>query len=156
MPGSRPERACVTRARDASVRNPAISTAGGGACVDPPPVPWRTASANESRSGAWAWSAAALPSARIRAIRSRYAMEVEIDVSVEIAGDVESFGHAGRERLAGDDRVHERRHGKLRRHHHIHRTKFAGFNTPLDDAGHEPMSAHNDFLVVEAGQLGEV
>src|SRR5258708_34391366 len=50
--GNSPERVWRTRADAASVRKPAMTTDGGAACGFP--VAWRTASANDKRSGAGA------------------------------------------------------------------------------------------------------
>src|SRR5258705_3834758 len=50
--GNSPERVWRTRADAASVRKPAMTTDGGADCVFP--VAWRTASANDKRSGAGA------------------------------------------------------------------------------------------------------
>src|SRR5205807_1757121 len=103
--GSNPDRAWRTRAAAAPVRNPAITTAGGGEPVSgEAPVASRTAPANESRIGAglWACTESAQSSARISGISSLLAdaMEIEIDVGVEVTGNVETFGHACGERLA--------------------------------------------------------
>src|SRR5258705_10251932 len=156
--GSNPERTWRTRAAAASARKPAIETAGG--TVGDAPVACRTASAKESRNGAGvcAWSRSALISARISVISGLLAdaMEIEIDVSVEVFGDIEAFGHTGRERFAGNDGVHHRRHGELGRNRHVHRPELASFDTPLQHAGYQSMTARAHFLVVEAGQLGKI
>src|SRR5437016_2826816 len=154
--GNKPERAWRTRAAAASARKPAIWTAGGGVCA----ATCRTASANESRSGAGACATSGDGAARTTAatisLRICNAMEIEVDVGVEVFADVEAFGHAGRKRLAGDDGVHQRRHRELRGDHHVHGPEFARFDTALDDAGHEPVPACHDFFVIEAGKLGEI
>src|SRR2546425_4824328 len=108
--GSSVARAWRTRACASSLRSPASSTTGAV------PAARRTASAKESRSGAGACAAAPLATAsatRMRLAVVRDAMEIEVDVSVEILGDVEALGHAGRERPARHGRVHQRRHGEL-------------------------------------------
>src|SRR5882762_6422048 len=151
--GNSPERVWRTRADAASVRKPAMTTDGGADCVFP--VAWRTASANDKRSGAGACARnePAKISANISAIGGLLAdtMEIEIDVSVEVFGDVEAFGHTGRERSARDDRVHHGRHCQLGRNRHVHRPELAGFDTPLQHASHQAMTARDDFLVIEAG-----
>src|SRR6267378_27364 len=158
--GNSPERAWRTRAAAASDRKPAIETDAGTTCEVPPPVAWRTASANDKRSGAGA--CALDESAKISAKPSAMsglladAMEIEVDVSVEVTADVEAFGHARRERPARDDGVHHGRHGELRRDRHVHAAELAGFDTPLQYSGHQAMTAGDDFLVVEAGELGKI
>src|SRR6266850_1642911 len=156
--GSNPERTCRTRAAAASERKPAMETDGGTACEAP--VAWRTASANERRSGAGdcAASEPAQVNARISVISGLLAdtMEIEVDVSVEVTADVEAFGHARRERLAGDDGVHHGRHGELCRDRHVHAAELTGFDTPLQYSGHQAMTAGDDFLVVEAGELRKI
>src|SRR5258705_12067413 len=154
--GNSPERVWRTRADAASVRKPAMKTDGGAACVFP--VAWRTASANDKRSGAGACARnePAKISAKISAIGGLLAdaMEIEIDVSVEVFGDVEAFRHTGRERFAGNDGVHQRRHRQLCRHHDVDGTEFTRFDAPLDDAGHQPGSPRHHSFVVETSQLG--
>src|SRR5712664_1620459 len=144
--GNSPERAWRTRAAAASDRKPAIETDAGTACEAP--VAWRTASANDRRSGAGACAVnePAKTSAKIRAIGGLLAdtMEIEIDVGVEVTGDVEAFGHAGRKRLAGDDRVHHGRHGELGGDGHVHAAELAGFDPPLQHPGHQAMTAGDD------------
>src|SRR6266446_2706420 len=157
--GSNPARACRTRAEAASARKPAISTTGGAVSGEIP-VACRTALAKESRTGVGvcARSEAALKSARISVISGLLAdtMEIEIDVSVEVLGDVEAFRHAGRERLARDDGMHHGRHRELRRDRHVHRPELARLDTALEDAGHQPVATRHYFFVVEAGQLGKI
>src|SRR6266511_4345520 len=79
--GRNAPRAWRTRAEASSVRSPASSTAG--AC----PAARRTVSAKESRSGAGdcADNEAALRSSKTARLRFRDAMEIQVDVSVEIA-----------------------------------------------------------------------
>src|SRR6266849_10137819 len=157
--GSNPARTCRTRAEAASARKPAISTTGGAVSGEIP-VACRTALAKESRTGVGvcARSEAALKSARITEISGLLAdtMEIEIDVSVEVLGDVEAVRHAGRERLARDDGMHHGRHRELRRDRHVHRPELARLDTALEDAGHQPVATRHYFFVVEAGQLGKI
>src|SRR6266545_2080844 len=155
--GNSPERVWRTRADAASVRKPAMTTDGGAACVAP--VAWRTASANERRSGAGACARngeVAANASAITRLRLADAMEIEIDMGVEITGDVETFGHASGERFARDDGVHQGRHGELRRERHIQSPELARLDTALEDAAHQAMAARHDFLVIEAGQLGKI
>src|SRR5512145_989454 len=120
------------------------------------------ASAKESRTGAddcagaWARKAAALTSARTSTISGRDAMEKEIDVSVEIAGDVEALRHAMRERFARDNGVEQRRHGELGRDGEVHLLELARLDTPRQHAFHETVTARDYFVVIEASQFGEV
>src|SRR5256885_251428 len=90
--GNKPERAWRTRAAAASDRKPAIATDAGTACELPAPVAWRTASANDKRSGAGACAldGPAKISARTSAMSGLLAdtMEIEIDVGVEVTGNV--------------------------------------------------------------------
>ena len=72
-------------------------------------------------------------------------------MSVEVFSDVEAFRHARQEGLAGDHRVHERRHRQLRSHHDVDGPEFAGLDTPLDDPGHQPVAARHYLRVVEPG-----
>src|SRR2546422_107355 len=155
--GSSPARACRTRADAASARKPAISTTGGAVSGEAP-VAWRTALANESRTGVGvcARREAALVSAAISVISDRDAMEIEIDVSVEVLGHVEAFRHAGRERCARHNGVHQGGHGELGRDGNVDRPEFAGFDPALQYAAHQTMTAGDDFLVVEAGELREI
>src|SRR6266511_3411802 len=155
--GNNPARACRTRAAAASARKPAISTTGG-AVPGEAPVACRTALANESRTGVGvcARKEAALVSAAISVISDRDAMEIEIDVSVEVLGDVEAFRHAGRERCARHNGVHQGGHGELGRDGNVDRPEFAGFDPALQYAAHQTMTAGDDFLVVEAGELREI
>src|SRR6266545_2163628 len=156
--GNSPERVWRTRADAASVRKPAMTTDGGADCVFP--VAWRTASANDKRRGAGACARTepAKISAKISAIGGLLAdtMEIEIDVSVEVFGDVEAFGHAGRERGARHNGVHQGGHGELGRDGNVDRPEFAGFDPALQYAPHQTMTAGDDFLVVEAGELREI
>src|SRR6267143_6198368 len=156
--GNSPERAWRTRAAAASDRKPAIETDGGAACKGP--VAWRTASANDKRSGAGgcALNEPVKTSAKISAIDGLLAdtMEIEVDVGVEVAGNVEAFWHARRKRFPRDHGVHHGRHRELRRDRHVHRPELARLNSALEDAGHEPVPARHDFFVVEAGQLGKI
>src|SRR5690242_2030854 len=155
--GSNPERTSRTRADAASARKPAITTEGGAACVCP--VAWRTASANERRSGAGACARngdVAANASAITRLRLADAMEIEIDMGVEVFGDVKAFGHAGGERLARDDGVHQRRHGELRGNRDIHAPELARLDATLQNAGHQVMAACHNFFVVEARQLGEI
>src|SRR3989442_6957457 len=94
--GSRAARACRTRAAASVVRNMASSTTGVL------PAARFTASANDSRSGVVAAGACAAsggahsqvstPSSRQLAFRD--AIEIQVDMSVEIAANVEALRHA--------------------------------------------------------------
>src|SRR5574341_2307577 len=83
--GKRYERAWRTRARASSTRRSASATIGAS------PAPWRTASAKERRSGAvggvWAASgaAASASAANDSDLVFRDAMEIQVDVGVEVA-----------------------------------------------------------------------
>src|SRR5207244_4157809 len=157
--GSSAERACRTRASASSVRSVASATTG------PSPAAKRTASANESRSGAAAEGACALrvrgaatsqastPTSRELLLRNT--MEIEVDVGVEVLLDVESLRHAGREGAARHHRVHQGRHGELRGDLHVHRSELAVVDAPLDHARHQTVPAGHHFFVVEARQLGK-
>ncbi len=86
-----------------------MATDGGTACDWP--VAWRTASANERRSGAGDCARngdVAAHASAITRLRLADAMQIEIDMGVEITGDVEAFRHTSGERFARDDGVHER------------------------------------------------
>src|SRR5438093_13113524 len=97
-------------------------------------------------------------SARISAISGLLAdtMEIEIDVSVEVLGDVEAFRHAGGERGARHDGVHQGGHSELCRDGDVDRPEFAGFDPALQYAAHQTMTAGDDFFVVETGELREI
>src|SRR5207237_3728129 len=137
--GSSPARAWRTRALAASVRSAAISTmAGAVSGAVPPPVASRTAPAKDRRSGATVCAlsegVATTVSAMSRLLFCN-AMEIEVDVSVEIAGNIEAFGHARRERLARHDGMHQRRHRELGRDGQVDRPAFAGLDTRFQHAG---------------------
>src|SRR5213076_650353 len=107
-----------TRASASVVRKLASATTGTS------PEASRTASTNDRRSGggggggavgAGACAARGAPMATSHAstgtsreLLLRDAMEIQVDVSVEILLDVERLGHAGSERVPRDHRVHQR------------------------------------------------
>src|SRR5207248_9907586 len=137
-------RAWRTRARASSVLRPASSTTGAV------PAARRTASANESRTGAGACAAApvaAVSASTMTLVTFRDTMEIQVDVSVEVFPDVEALRHALSECHAGDGGVHQRRHGEFGGHHHVHRPELTARDAALDDAAHEAVAAHHHFLV---------
>src|SRR3989442_6500495 len=143
--GSSAARACLTRASASSVRSVASATTGTS------PEAKRTASANDSRSGVV--GAGVCPSSVMgvttnhasrvtsRRLLLRNTMEIEIDVNVEVLPDVEPLRHARRERAPRYDRVHQRRHGELRGHLHVHGPEFTALDAPLDHPGHQAVPA---------------
>src|SRR5436853_7729897 len=157
--GSSAARACRTRASASVVRKLASATTGTS------PEASRTASANDNRSGAVGAGACAArgtpmatshaSTATSRELLLRDAMEIQVDVSVEILLDVERLGHAGSERVPRDHRVHQRRHGELRGNHDVYGTELSVLDAALDHAGHEAVPARHDFLVVETCELGK-
>src|SRR6266550_2409969 len=156
--GSSAARACRTRASASFVRSVASATTGTS------PEASRTASANDKRSGGEAGvcapSGAPVATSHAstdtkRELFLRDAMEIQVDMSVEVLLDVEPLRHAGRKGTPGDDRVHQRRHRELRGHLHVHRPELAALDPPLDHAGHQAVPAGHDLLVVETCQLGK-
>src|SRR5690242_21441195 len=109
--GRRAARACRTRASASSVRSVARATAGAS------PAASRTASPNESFKGcpawgAWARKAGGATTRPHSTVTSRYllfrdTMEIQVDVSVQVLLDVESFRHARRKRAQGHDGMHQ-------------------------------------------------
>src|SRR3989454_2295963 len=156
--GRNAARACPTRAWASSVRSPASSTAGAV------PAARRTASANVRRTGAGAGVGACAASGAATSQASTAtsgrlvfcnAMEIQVDVGVEVLADVEAFGHAGGEGPPDYRSVHERRHGELGGDHDVHLPEFAVLDAPLDHAGHEAVPARHDFFIVEPRERGE-
>src|SRR2546425_12087396 len=152
--GSSAARACRTRASASVVRNVASATTGTS------PEASRTASANDNRTGAGACAASGVNAATSPARRAmsqglllRDTMEIEVDVSVEELLDVERLRHAGPERVPGDNRVHQWRHGELGGNHDVHWTELPVLDAPLDHAGHQAVPAGHDFLVVKTRQF---
>src|SRR3989449_6235847 len=157
--GKSADRAWRTRASASVVRSVASST--GVAWPDAT----RTASAKERRSGvvvagscaprkegAAASHARTAPSRRLLL---RDAMEIQVDVGVEVLLHVEGLRHARRERAARHRGVYQRRHRELRGDHDVHRAEFAALDAALDHAGYQAVPAGHDFVVVEARQLRE-
>src|SRR5438105_5955184 len=133
--------------------------AGAVSGAVPPPVASRTAPAKDRRSGATVCAlsegVANTVSAMSRLLFCN-AMEIEVDVSVEIAGNIEAFGHARRERLARHDGMHERRHRELGRDGQVYGPKLAGLNTPFQHAGHQSVTARHYFFVIKPRELRKI
>src|SRR3989475_9345996 len=155
--GRSADRAWRTRASASVVRSVASST--GVAWPDAT----RTASAKERRSGVVVAGSCAprkegAATSHARTATSRWlllrdAMEVQVDVGIEVLLHVEGLRHARRKSAARHGGVDQRRHRQLRGDHDVHRTELAILDAALDHAGHETMSARHDFVIVEARQL---
>src|SRR5438445_8821617 len=141
--GRSADRAWRTRASASVVRSVASST--GAAWPDAT----RTASAKERRRGvvvagccAASKQGAATSHARTapsRRLVFRDAMEVQVDVGVQVLLHVEGLRHARRKGAARHGRVYQRRHRELRSDHDVDLTELVVLDAALDHASHETM-----------------
>src|SRR6266705_4664319 len=145
--GRSADRAWRTRASASVARSVASST--GVAWPDAT----RTASAKERRSGVGVAGCCAprkegAATSHARTAPSRRlllsdAMEVQVDVGVEVLLHVEGLRHARRERAARHGGVDQRRHRELRGDHHVHRAKLAVLMPPPNKTAISPCPQGN-------------